>query len=214
MGILKRWREKRQQRRKLRELSQFAQMFMTLGQLAEKGVLAWDGKSRRLFIDSNLALLMMAKGAEAWQTFMENVYLWLYSRLCDEAWSEYFQKEELAAVREYMASLNEKGERRNDKLTRADIDRIRQARRDEILQSDMEPPKVEGFEFFIVSPPKHIGDSSGVNAELSRAEPSPRVSSNPVGELVAVGHYDTETKEMEMATWEEVRRLLQVNSEK
>ena len=213
MNILRKWKERRTQKRKLRELSQFAQVFMTLGQLAEKGVLAWDGKSRRLFIDSNLALVMMAKGAEAWQTFMENVYLWLYSRLCDEAWSEYFQKEELSAVRQYMADLNKNEEIKNKTLTRADIDRIRQARRDEILQSDMEPPKVEGFEFFIVSPPRDTqGDSPSVNASLSHGD-SPRVSS-PVGELVAVGHYDPETKEMEMATWSEVQHLLQVKSEK
>lgn len=195
---------------------------MTLGQLAEKGLLAWDGRSRRLFIDSNLALVMMAKGADAWQTFMENVYLWLYSRLCDEAWQEFFQKEELKAVREYMAARGHNGDGSGanaelshtepSPLTRQDIERIRRARRDEILQSDMEPPKVEGFEFFIVSPPESLNIEHGtLNIDATaqnNGQSSMANGQSPVGELVAVGHYDPETKEMEMATWSEVKPLL------
>lgn len=70
-------------------------------------------------------------------------------------------------------------------LTREDIERIKRARRKEIAFSDMEAPEVEAFEFFI------IPDSTD-----AKVEP------------VAVGHYDPATEQMEVATWEEVQRLM------
>ena len=71
-------------------------------------------------------------------------------------------------------------------LTRNDIDRIRRARRAEIAQSDMKPPRVEGFEFFIIR-------------DTTDAQP----------DIVAVGHYDPDTEQIEMATWQEVKLLLE-----
>ena len=76
--------------------------------------------------------------------------------------------------------------RQNKNLTREDIERIKWARRQEIALSDTEPPKVEPFEFFI------IPDS--IEAKV---------------EPLAVGYYDPETKEMEVASWNDVKNLLQ-----
>ena len=190
-NLIKRWHTRRQQRSKLRELSQFASVFMDLTRLQESGILAWDAHSRRLFIDSSLALVMMAKGADSWTCFLQNVYLWLYSRLCDQAWADFLQSEELKAVREYTSQLSTL----NSQLKRSDIDRIREARRSEILLSDMEPPHVEPFEFFIVAPPTKDGSV-------------PPMPTDPVGHLIAVGHYDPETDHIEMASWDDVRPLL------
>lgn len=78
----------------------------------------------------------------------------------------------------------------NKDLKREDIDRIKRARRSEIALSDMEPPKVEPFEFFI------IPDSIKTTVEP-----------------MAVGNYDPNTGEMEVATWEEVKSLLQKNTD-
>ena len=192
-NIFKRFKHRRQQRRRLRELSAFAQGFRTLDQLQQSGLLAWDQPSRRLYIDQSLALLMM-KNVDTWTNFIQNTFLWQYSRECDRAWADYFQREELAAVRRYTANLNEKGEMRNEKLSRADIERIREARRQEILQSDMPAPKVDGFEFFIVAPPD-LADGS---------VPSDYV----VGKLTAVGHYDPDTDQMQLALWSEVEPLI------
>ena len=193
LNIFKKWQHRRQQRRRLRELSAFAQGFRTLDQLQQSGLLAWDQPSRRLYIDQSLALLMM-KNVDTWTNFIQNTFLWQYSRECDRAWADYFQREELAAVRRYTANLNEKGEMRNEKLSRADIERIREARRQEILQSDMPAPKVDGFEFFIVAPPD-LADGS---------VPSDYV----VGKLTAVGHYDPDTDQMQLALWSEVEPLI------
>ena len=196
MSIISRWKERRRQKKQLRELSGIASVFKTLEQLEQSGLLAWSAKQRQLFIDDSLALLMM-KDADTWQNFVQNTYLWLYYRESQAAWEAYLQKEELAAVRKFMKESHA-GEPHGT-LSRSDIDRIRRARREEIAQGDMQPPKVEGFEFIIVAPPNLNGQSSMVNGQSK---------DQPVGIPVAVGHYSPDTERMEMATWQEVEMLL------
>ena len=70
-------------------------------------------------------------------------------------------------------------------ISRSDIDRIRLARRQQIAFSDMEPPKVEPFEFFIIP----------LTTE-AKVEP------------LAVGYYDPNTAQMDVATWDDVKTLL------
>ena len=193
MNIFKRWREGRAQKRKLKELSAFANGVRTLDQLEQSGLLSWDSKQRRLFIEQSLALVMM-KNDITWTNFIHNVYLWLYSRLCQKAWNDYFLREELKAVRD--------AEKHYASLTRADVERIRNARRVEILQTDMKPPRLDGFEFFIVAPPdlhpeSPLHQQGGVGG-----------GSSPVGQLTAVGHYDPETDNMEMALWSAIEPLI------
>ena len=121
---------------------------------------------------------------------------WLYSRLCQKAWNDYFLREELKAVRN--------AEKHYASLTRADVERIRNARRVEILQTDMKPPRLDGFEFFIVAPPDL---SHTDNIEKSSAN-GHQASNDPVGQLTAVGHYDPETDNMEMALWSAIEPLV------
>lgn len=194
MKWIKRWRERREEKRKLKELAAFASGFKTMDQMADSGLLAWNMKQRQLFIDSSLAFLMM-RNVDSWTNFINNVFLWQYSKECERAWADFFLKEELAAVRKY------KSEHRGTVVTRADVDRVREARRAEILQSDMDAPKVKGFEFFIVSPPD-LSDTSVSNG-------------SPVGKLISVGHYDPDSGRMEMELWSVVEPLLRAaNAEK
>jgi hypothetical protein len=70
------------------------------------------------------------------------------------------------------------------------------------MKDDMQPPAVEGFEFFVVSPPDlhtepPLHQQEGVGGE-----------SSPAGRLVAVGHFDPETEQMEIAPWSEVQLLI------
>lgn len=124
--------------------------------------------------------------AEKWQAFIQNVYLWTYHKQASEAWEQYMQKEELKAVRNSLSpDPSPKGEGSSQTLSREDIERIKRSRRAEIAESDMQPPKVEGFEFFIVA------DST---------DQQPKV--------MVVGHYDPDTDSVEMASWEEVSRFL------
>jgi hypothetical protein len=191
-NLLKKWRQRREEKRKLRELKQLSSAFAAVERLQTGGLLSWDVKNRRLLITEPLALIFM-QTAEKWQAFIQNVYLYTYHQQCAEAWEQYMQKEELAAVREAMADLErvelsadgKTQKQHSPNMSREDIDRIRRARRAEIVESDMQPPRVEGFEFFIV-------------ADTTDAQPK----------LLAVGHFDPDTDSVEMASWEEVSRFL------
>jgi hypothetical protein len=195
MNIFKRWRERREQRRKLKEWSRLAGAMGTLDVMEEKGLLAWNAQNRQMLIESSLAMVMMTT-VEKWTAFIRGLYVWSQNKRIWEAWEDFRVKEELKAVREVSNKLP-----KGKKLSRQDIDRIREARRMELTESDVEPPKVEGYEFVIVSP------SLEVNPDMK--------PSDPVGNIVAVGHYDPETERLEMATWEEVSHLVhEVKSEK
>ena len=110
---------------------------------------------------------------------------WLYYQQAQEAWNAHFLKEELAAVRK--ASVGEN--RETVQLSRADVERIRLAARQQVAESDIEPPKIEPFEFFIVQ------DTTDAAAKL-----------------IAVGYFNPETNDMELAPWSEVEPLVRAAS--
>lgn len=176
-------KEKRQQRRKLKELSNLSSVFSTISKLETTGLLIWSQKDRRLFIAQSLASLMLAKGPDAWTAFVQNIYLYHYFNQCSDAWQQYIQAEELAAVRKA-------SEGANPPLTRSDADRIRLAARQRIMESDVQPPQVQLFEFFIIR-------------ETENAKP----------DLIAVGYFDPQISAMEIAPWEEVQPLLKEKSD-
>lgn len=166
----------------------------------QSGMISFDDKAHRLFITQPLAVVLMANGADGWINSIHAIYQYTYLRLSQEAWEDYLQKEELAAVREAMndpspalpregAKSLPSGRSGGGSLSRSDIDRIRWSRRQQIGLSDMEPPKVEPFEFFI------IPDSTE-----AKVEP------------LAVGYYDPNTGEMDVATWDDVSNLLKANT--
>ena len=192
MNILQKWRDRRAQKRKLRELATVSSTFATLDRLMASGLLSWQPKTRQMLIAEPLATIFM-QTAEKWQAFIRNLYRWTYYQQCQEAWEKFFEREELKAVRDAMEDGRSKMEdgktstisHQPSALSREDIERIRRARRAEISQTDMEPPVIKEFDFFIIP-------------ETTEAHPEP----------IAVGHYNAQTQEMEMATWEEVRSLL------
>ena len=188
-------KKRREQRKKLKELKQFSSTFTTLDRLEQSGLLVWDQKQRRLFIAQSLAVLMM-KDAESWVNFVTNVFQWLYYQQAQEAWNAHFLKEELAAVRK--ASVGDRsasplGSSKNHEtvqLSRADVERIRLAARQQVAESDIEPPKVEPFEMFIVE---------------DTVDAKPRI--------IAVGYFDPETNAQELAPWSEVSGLVRSSSD-
>ena len=189
MNILKKWRERRQQKRKQRETQQTLQMWALLEKLFDAGQISFDRKAHRLFITQPVASLLMAKGADAWVQSVHNIYNYVHFLQTQQAWDEYMQKEELAAVREAMQAAKEHQPSsinpHPSSLSRSDIDRIRLARRQQIAFSDMEPPKVEPFEFFIIP-----------------------LSTEAKVEPLAIGYYDPNTGQMDVATWDDVKTLL------
>ncbi len=185
MGIFNYFSKKRrEQRKKLKELKQFSSTFSTLDRMEQSGLLTFDSKSRRLFIAQSLAILMM-KDAQSWVNFITNVYQWLYYQQAQEAWNAHFLKEELAAVRKASVGDNHK----TVQLSRADVERIRIAARQQVAEGDIEPPKVEPFEMFIVE---------------DTVDAKPRI--------IAVGYFEPETNDMELAPWSEVEPLVRAAS--
>lgn len=200
-------KKRREQRKKLKELRQFSSVFTTLDRLEQSGLLTFDAKSRRLFIAQSLSLMMM-KDAQSWVNFIQNVYLWLYYQQAQQAWNDHMLREELAAVRrasrEPAGTVPAVGSDADGKrtteglspsgspaleeripLSRADVERIRLAARQQVAESDVEPPKVEPFEMFIVE-------------DTVDAKPK----------IIAVGYFDPETNAQELAPWSEVQPLL------
>ena len=191
-------RNRRQRKRKQRETQQTLQMWALLEKLFDAGQISFDRKAHRLFITQPVASLLMSRGADAWVQSVHNIYNYVHFLQTQQAWDEYMQREELAAVRDAMANgqssmVNGQSSMANSSLftfhsslTREDIDRIRLARRHQIAFSDMEPPKVEPFEFFIIP-----------------------LSTEAKVEPLAVGYYDPNTGEMDVAPWDEVQSLMQ-----
>lgn len=207
MNILKKWRERRQQKRKQRETQQTLQMWALLEKLFDAGQISFDHKAHRLFITQPVASLLMSKGADAWVQSVHNIYNYVHFLQTQQAWDEYIQKEELAAVRDAMQQPAPNGlstatipdgspsgkpssvSHQPSSISRSDIDRIRLARRQQIALSDMEPPKVEPFEFFIIP-----------------------LSTEAKVEPLAVGYYDPNTSQMDVAAWSEVSELVRANA--
>lgn len=204
MNIFKKWLQKRQQKKaqqqKLQQLSDTASRFRILERLEENHLLTWEPKQRRLFIEADLAALFLVT-PEKWTAFIHNIHEWLYYRLCQQVWEDYFRKEELAAVRkainaadlgaadfnaaDFGGSAPDRSRAGNAPTTPADIDRIRRTRRAEIAESDIEPPKVEPFEFFIVP-----------------------ASTESAPEPIGVGYFEPETDKIDIAPWADVKPLL------
>lgn len=188
-NIINKWRERRQQKRKQRETQQTLQMWALLEKLFDAGQISFDRKAHRLFITQPVASLLMSKGADAWVQSVHNIYNYVHFLQTQQAWDEYMQKEEMKAVHEAMQAAKEHQSsavsHQPSSISRSDIDRIRLARRQQIAFSDMEPPKTEPFEFFIIP-----------------------LSTEAKVEPLAVGYYDPNTAQMDVATWDDVKALL------
>ena len=204
MNLFRRMKERRAERRRLRELRQTAATFATMDVMESKGLLTWDEASRRLLIDSRLAVVMMTR-AEKWQTFVRNLFLWTENR---EAWqraSEDVMRWELKAVREYQAAHPD------EKLTREDIERIRDAARTTFTEQEREV-RMEAFEMVIVGMKAAEGSQGDRHlGSDGHSEPVPETAETATAierMVIAVGYYDPETEEMELATWEEVRHAI------
>lgn len=184
---------RREQRCQQREAKQTLQLWAYLEKIFESGQLSFDYENHRLFITQPMAALMMVHGADGWVQSVHNIYEYTRFLQTQKAWEDYMQREELAAVRKAIKAMDNgqwimdnDGAKPNSQLSREDIERIKRSRRAEIAITDMEPPKVEPFEFLIIP-----------NSTEAKVEP------------IAIGHYDPSTGQMEVATWDEVKPLLQ-----
>lgn len=124
----------------LLRLRRMAEMFSLLDRLEECGLLQWEDKERRLTVDYDLASLMMRR-RDGWRSFLDNIRLWKTQRLTEDAWNSLFLREEMKSVR--------KAKRKTAHLTKSDIIRIRQRRREEIGFESLTPPRIEKMEVYV-----------------------------------------------------------------
>lgn len=178
---------KKKREKKTALLDALVKNFDSLEKLEKGGMLAFDIKNRRLFIEQPLAYVMLDT-PDKWKNFLQNVFVWLYWRQCQEAWEHFIIREEVKAVN--------RAKRKYAVLTHRDIARIRMARRDAVTQGDVQPPKIEPFEFFVV------------RAKYEKPDDKEK-KEVPSGEILAVGNYDYERDSLEIADWQTVKDFMQ-----
>lgn len=163
---------------------EYANVFRSLNALEKSGMIGYDRRQHRLFIEQPVARMMLDQGEKGWLCFLQNCFLWLSYRLYGEAWDKLFLTEELKAVR--------RARKRFANLTAADIDRIKRARRAELQLQDLEPPRIDGFEFFVVR-------------ETTDEPPHDDTRAVPGGEILLAGVYNADDDMWKVSPWSDIR---------
>lgn len=193
MNIIGKLFKKQEKRETLRRNA--VEVFATLGRMEKKGLILWDRKERRLFLAEPLAILMI-ESEDKWKNFLQNVGYWqMYDRQ-QEAWDNYMRNEELKAVR--------KAKKTYAVLTKADIERIRRNRRNEITREEIPAPEIKPFELFI------IGDSyeGPISAIAKEKTDRAKRTRNAENGIIAVGEFNPMTGHLDMALWKDVQNAL------
>lgn len=178
-------RERRAQKAALKRLGDIASTFGNLEKMEKGGLLIWDERDRRLFIAAPLATVMMGKGQEAWEGFLQNCYLWQTYREQQKAWDRHIRQEQAKAIRtRQMGGI---------KLPQTEIARIKRAITERVSFNEIKISEIKAFEFYI------LADSAN--------DPKRQ-------EVVLVGQYHPETGQLSMATWEDVQAALQQQEQK
>lgn len=175
-------RKRKEEKTTTRE--EYASVFSSLDGLEKSGMISYDRRLHRLFIEQPIARVMLDQGEKGWLCFLQNCFLWLSYRLYGEAWDKLFLTEELKAVR--------RARKRFANLTAADIDRIKRARRAELQMSDLEPPRIDGFEFFVVRETTDTplpGDTNAVSG----------------GEILLAGVYNADDDMWKASPWSDIQ---------
>ena len=183
--LFKRWKERRAEKQKLQATRDLATQWRLLEKMFLTGMLSYDEKTRRLYVSQSMATLMLSGGVDAWVNSVHNIYLYTYWRQSQARWEKYLKDEELKAVRKAVK------EAAPERLSDDDIRRIRQSRRWDVSVGELPPMKAEAFEFFIIP-------------DSVEAHPEP----------IAVGYYNPENGDMDVANWKDVKVWLTGDDEK
>ena len=182
------WNLFKRKNKKLKELQDLAAMTAIFEKLSRQGVIFWRKKDNILIIEEYLAKLKMAEGRDGFLKFLNQVAIWQNSILFQEAYEAYFLKAETEAVRE--------AKRKYASLTKADIQRIRQYARENMLIIPIDQLDcIKEFDIFVVR--SHAPSSQDATEENSQ--------------LLALGHFDGE--KVEMAMYDEIKHILHDKSE-
>ena len=200
MGIFSflRSRIKRRAKKDEEELAVLANVFKHLEDLQKNGLLLWEPKLRRLFMEQPLALVMMRR-EKTWKNFLKNCYAWIFYQECTQAVDTLLIDEELKAVRRAKKICNT--------LTMRDINRIKEAKRNEISFEDCgkSMPEIKPFEFFVIRE-----NSEAVPTSRNKGGTGEDKDIIPGGEIFCVGQYDPENNDFAIAIWEDVKDFMTI----
>lgn len=152
MKWLKKWREHRQEEKRLKRLSTLSKVFAIFDKMIRVGLVSWNDKERRVFISEPVALFFIAQGADRWKTFLSNLYCCQMYRLQQKQWNDYIIDCQTKAVRRRRSEVA--------MLTKAEVERIRRTTADGISMQDVDLPTIQPFEFFVVQ--DVVGDKATV----------------------------------------------------
>lgn len=193
MSIIGKLFKKQDERKTLRRNA--VEVFATLERMEKKGLILWEQKERRLFIAEPLATLMI-ESEERWKNFLQNVGYWQMYCCQQEAWDNYMRNEELKAVR--------KAKKTYTMLSKADIERIRRKRRNEITSEEVPVPEIKPFELFIIGD-SYDGPISAIKKEKTDRAKESRKAENSI---IAVGEFNPTTGAFDIALWEDMQNAL------
>ncbi len=142
MNWIKKWRERRQEKKRLLFLSRLSKVFAMFDKLKKHGMIFWNGKERRLYISEPIALFYIVQGAVRWKTFLHNLYVYQVYKLQQKRWDDYVLDCQTKAVRKRRSEVA--------LLTKAEVAGIRRATVESISINDVPFPPVQPFEFFII----------------------------------------------------------------
>lgn len=172
-------------------------MFGALSKMERNGLIVWDSRNRRLFIVESLAQVYIALGREQWQNFLLNASDYVNFTIAQTQAEQDRINAEMKAVRA--------AKRKHPLITKAEIERVRIEARTTIEPREKINGQFEEFEFFIIRSNSYPSD---VNSDTAAAE------HEAAGQIISVGHINTNTGTLEMALWDDIKSRLADTSEK
>lgn len=180
--------KRRKHKKQIRELTNISSAFAILSEFNRRGLIHWQVKDNILLIEESLAVLKLAEGERKFRRFLDQVVSWQNFRLIRDAYDRHRIDIEGKAVVEAL--------KQDPRLTKADIQRVRQNARANMVEIDPDRLKViNEFDIFIIR----------------ATAQSARKASEENGQLLAVGHYDG--KQVEMAMYDDIKDSLRTDDE-
>lgn len=178
-------RKNKHQRKLLKELGDVSEAFAIVEKFNRCGLIHWQAKDKVLLIEESLATIALAQGEKGFRRFLEHTAQWQNFQLLTEAYEQQRIDIEAQAVRDANNKLGKI-------LTPADIQRIRQQARNEMIMIDPHKLKnlIREFDIMIIRADAQSGEQT----------------TQENGQLLAIGHYDG--KKLEMAMYDDVKDML------
>lgn len=176
-------------------LKDLASTFAILNELEQRGAFHWHPRERILLIEETFARIQMAKGREGFHNFLNKVKDYQNYRLLQEAYNSHLIEEQTKAIRE--------AKKKYVALSQSDITRIRQHVQDTLSELDASKITFSAYEIYIIR-----ADVPSAEEALKSPSLEGRDGVGSGGALIAVGHYNSETENLEMSLYEDIKQNL------